>query len=374
MNSAPAPLQPGLFGDEPSAVEPLPHVSRTDRATVERAPQDTASGTDTTAKAPRSRKTVEPAAPRAEWVDLAAQLPPQLHLGTSSWHFPGWQGLVWDGVHAEATLSRLGLGAYSRHPLLKTVSLDRAFYRPLSASQYAALAAQVPAHFRFVVKAPSLVSDALVRGDDGRGRQANPAFLDPALALSEFVQPAIEGLGTNLGALVFQLSPLPAAMAADTRGVLARIARMLAQLPRRAELPAGAVIALEVRTPELIGPELAAVLRERGATYCLGLHAKMPPIEAQLPMLRALWPGPLVCRWNLHRRHGAYGYEDAKSLYEPFDRLVDPDPDTRQALARVMAATAAAGWPVYVTINNKAEGSAPLSVAELAQAVRERAP
>ena len=91
-------------------------------------------------------------------------------------------------------------------------------------------------------------------------------------------------------------------------------------------------------------------------------------------MVRALWPGPLVCRWNLHRRHGAYGYEDAKGLYEPFDRLVDPDPDTRQVLARVIAATTAAGFHAFVTINNKAEGSAPLSVLELAAALRALAP
>ena len=56
-------------------------------------------------------------------------------------------------------------------------------------------------------------------------------------------------------------------------------------------------------------------------------------LDRQLPMLRALWPGPLVCRWNLHRKHGAYGYEEAKGLYEPFDRLVDPDPESRAELA-----------------------------------------
>ena len=58
-----------------------------------------------------------------------------------------------------------------------------------------------------------------------------------------------------------------------------------------------------------------------------------------------------------------------KRLYGDFDRLVDPDPQTRATLARVMAATADAGLPVYVTLGNKAEGSAPLSVVELAQAV-----
>src|SRR3546814_18176289 len=89
-------------------------------------------------------------------------------------------------------------------------------------------------------------------------------------------------------------------------------------------------------------PAFTSTLRAAGATYCLGLHAKMPPIDEQLPILRALWPGPLVCRWNLHRRHGAYGYEAAKTLYGDFNALVDPDPQTRATLARVLAGTPAA--------------------------------
>jgi len=300
--------------------------------------------------------------------ELAIAIPPTIHLGTSSWSFPGWKGLVWDGDHSEAELSKRGLAAYGQHPLLRTVSLDRSFYRPLSASQYAAYAAQVPEHFRFVVKAPSLVTDAMVRGSDGRGMQPNPAFLSPELAASEFVQPALEGLGPKIGALVFQLSPLPASWLARMPELLKQLEAMLTALPSLQDAP-GAVIAVEVRDAQLLTHEFVAVLKKAGATYCLGLHAKMPPIEGQLPLLRALWPGPLVCRWNLHRKHGAYGYEDAKSAYEPFDRLLDPDPDTRDVLARVMVATAAAGFHTFVTINNKAEGSAPLSVLELAKAV-----
>lgn len=313
---------------------------------------------------------VAPAAYDAGLQALAAVLPSGIHLGTSSWNFPGWKNLVWDDHdYSESALSKKGLDAYTRHPLLRTVSLDRAFYRPLSASQYAGLAAQVPGDFRFLVKAPSLVTDALVRAQDGRGQQANPAFLDAALAASEFIEPALEGLGAHVGALVFQLSPLPASLRARPDEVIARLDAMLQQLPRVADRCPGAVIAVEVRDACLLTPALVQALKAAGATYCLGLHARMPPIEDQLPLLRALWPGPLVCRWNLHRMHGAQGYEEAKRLYEPFDRIVDADPHTREVLARVMAGTAGAGQPVYVTINNKAEGSAPLSILALAQAV-----
>lgn len=315
------------------------------------------------------RERVLPAVAPAAWTQLGQHLPPTLRLGTSSWHFPGWNGLVWAGDYPAAQLSKHGLSAYAQHPLLRTVSLDRAFYRPLTASQFAALAAQVPDDFRFVVKAPSVVSDALIRGEDGRGMAGNPLFLDVETTLRDLIRPALAGLGRKLGALVFQISPLPPRMLATIGRQIEALDRLLAALPDLRPAAPDAVIAVEVRNPEWLTPAFTTMLKRRRASYCLGLHAKMPPIAEQLPLLRALWPSPLVCRWNLHLRHGAFGYEAARDEYAPFDRLVDPDPETRQQLARVIAGTVARGVLAYVTLNNKAEGSAPLSIVELAQAV-----
>lgn len=314
---------------------------------------------------PESRG-VQPAEVPAAMRSLARALPATVHLGTSSWTFPGWAGLVYASQASAQALARDGLAAYASHPLLRTVSLDRAFYRPLDAAGYAACARQVPEGFRFVVKAPARVCDAVLREPGGRGVQPNPLFLDAQAALDEVVRPAMAGLGATLGALVFQISPLPPHRLGRRDALLERLDTLLGALPP------GLLAAVEVRDAGWLGPDFAAVLRARGATYCLGLHPRLPPIDDQLPMLRALWPGPLVCRWNLHRRHGAHGYESAKIGYEPFDRLVDPDPATRAVLAKVAAATAAAGQPVYVTINNKAEGSAPCSVVALAEEIVRR--
>jgi uncharacterized protein YecE (DUF72 family) len=296
---------------------------------------------------------------------LARALPPLLRLGTSSWYFPGWRGLVWGGDYAQAVLSRRGLSAYHRHPLLRTVSVDASFYRPLPASKYAEYAAQVDADFRFLVKAPALVCDALLRERDGArsARPApNPGFLDAALARSTFIEPAMQGLGAKAGVLVFELSPLPRRLLQDMPALLARLGAFMRALPPAA----GVLHALEVRNPELLTPPLTRLLKDCGWQLCLALHALMPPIAEQLPVLRALWPAPLVCRWTLQR---GLKYEQARSLWEPFDRLAAPDPDTRDTLARVIAATVFAGHPAFVTVNNKAEGSAPLSVIALAQAV-----
>lgn len=290
-------------------------------------------------------------------------------MGCSTWSYPGWENLVWDHAYDASVLAKNGLTAYAQHPLLRTVCIDRSFWRPLTVSQYATYAGQTPAEFRFVVKCPCVITDAQVRAEDGRGREANPAFLDPALAASAFVQPTLEGLGEKLGVLVFQLSPLtwdwlnrPSALFARLHDLLASVQSQLAPHPE-------VIVAVEVRDPELLVPAFTDMLRTCRATFCLGLHAKMPPIEEQLPLLRALWPGSLVCRWNLNRRFGPYGYEDAQRAHAPFSEIRSPDPHTRALLARSIAGITGAGQRAYVTVSNDAEGCAPRSIALLAQAL-----
>ena len=317
------------------------------------------------APAGKPARGVQPAPPRAEDVALAERLSPRVHLGTSTWSYPGWQGLVWAGRHSESTLSRTGLPAYAAHPLLRAVGIDRGFYRPLAASEFQRHAEQVPRGFRFTVKAPSLVTDALLRSEDGRGQQPNPLFLDATAALEDFIAPAYEGLGSTIGALVFQLSPLPAARLARMNEQLDLLHALLLALPK----PPVGVLAVEVRDAAWLTPDFVSLLRDTGARYCVGLHPKLPPLTEQLPLLRALWPGPLVARWNLNRLHGAYGYEEAEKKYGEFAEMLDPDPETRAELARIIRGTAGAGQDCFVTISNKAEGSAPLSVRALAQAV-----
>lgn len=303
-------------------------------------------------------------------IELAAAQPSNLYLGTSSWNYPGWKGLVWDREYPDAKLSKHGLIAYSKHPLFRTVSIDRSFYKPLTVAQFSAYAAQVPDDFRFVVKAPSLICDSQIRDEEGRGQIINRNFLDAEFARTHFVEPALEGLGNKLGALVFQISPLPFAWLSHIPDLITRLHVMLSAIPDLKIMAPDAVVAVEVRDPQWLTPQFVNTLRNVGATYCMGLHAKMPRIAEQLPILRALWPGPLVCRWNLNPLHGAYGYEDARQQYEPYDKLIDPDMETRTALAKVIAGTVNNGQKAYVTLSNKAEGSSPLSVIALAEAVR----
>jgi uncharacterized protein YecE (DUF72 family) len=314
---------------------------------------------------------VDPAACEDAIRAIGRVLPAGIHLGTSSWSFPGWTGLVYaprgKKPASEQVLARHGLAAYAQHPLFRTVSLDRTFYAPLTAEEFARYAAQVPDTFRFVVKAPVAFTDPVIRkSGSGEAARDNPSFLDAAGAAATFVQPAIEGLGTKAGPLVFQFPPLGRRLLADIPRLVARIAAFMTVLPR------GHLYAVEVRDPQLACEAFASGLRECGAVPCLAIHARMPPVAEQAAVLgldAAECTLPLVARWNLH---AGRGYEEARADYFPFNRVVEEDRPSRLALARLARAASAADRDVYVTINNKAEGSAPLSVQALAAAIVSR--
>lgn len=319
--------------------------------------------------APASNKTPEKggrsgrvaaATPSANAARIADALPPQVYLGTSSWSFPGWAGLVYDGVYTESKLARDGLGAYAQHPLLRTVSIDRTFYAPLSEKDFADYAAQVPEHFRFVTKAPMAITSSYLRDDDGKFSDS-PFYLDAEYAVNEFIAPCTNGLLTKSGPLVFQFPPQGKRHTSNPDPFINRLYRFLNVLPP------GIHYAVEVRDPELLTDRFFKCLSATNAMFCIASHARMPSPAEQIAMMRTHHNDTaLVCRWSLH---AGFRYEDAKSRYYPFDKIVDEDIPSREAIASAIVAAASAGKPSFVTINNKAEGSAPLSVERLAELV-----
>lgn len=311
---------------------------------------------------------VGPAEQPEEVRALGEHLPPGLYLGTSSWTFPGWmgKGLVYDRQATPARLSREGLAAYAQHPVLRTVGVDRTFYAPIPAAAFAGYAAQVPPGFRFLVKAHEACTLARwpvhPRYGDVRG-QLNERFLDAAYARDFVVAPFVEGLGEKAGPLVFQLPPQDPQDLGGVGPFVERLHTFLATLPR------GPLYAVEVRNESLLTEALAQALADVGVCPVLAAWKNMPPVEKQAVRVRALQAPALVVRWMLPPN---LDYEEARKRYFPFDKLVDEDVRTREAVARVSVAALHAGRPVFVTLNNKAEGSAPLSAVLLARSVMSR--
>lgn len=264
---------------------------------------------------------------------------PGLYLGTSSWSFPGWEGLVYGGRFSEQRLAREGLFAYSRSPLFRTVSLDRTYYRPMDLGGYRRLAGQVGDGFRFLVKAPR---DLL---------QVGPRGFDLAAFGRDFLTPLVRGLGHKLGVILLQFPPGTFSDAGPS--FLGHLGKFLRGLPN--EL----VYSLEIRDEELLVPQLSEAMRGTPTSLCASIHPHLPAPDQQLLRVPPTPEIPLVFRWNLRP---SLDYQEARNNFQPFSSLALEDQGRRALLARLVARALEAGRSVYLTANNKAEGCAPLTL------------
>jgi uncharacterized protein YecE (DUF72 family) len=299
---------------------------------------------------------VRPAVPAPQLLQVAQRLPKNLHLGTSSLSFPGWEGIVYAEQYKVAVLARYGLRAYAQHPLLNALNIDSTFYRPQTAERLSEQAAEVPENFRFIVKAYTGLTTA---PDTPRAQQRGiePVFLDPLYAEQTVITPLVKGLGSKLGAVLFQFSPLGYRYTHDPATFVARLGEFLTALPR------GPVYAVELRDPEILGAQYEDALAAAGAVHCSTVHARMPPVDHQVLDGHG---GPMIIRWMLQPGDD---YESAGARFAPFNRIVEPDKLSRSRIAGLVKHGLSAGRDVYVMAANNAEGSAPLTLFELAMAV-----
>lgn len=291
---------------------------------------------------------------------LAQRLPSELHMGTMSWSFPGWRGVVYAADADPKLLAEAGLTAYTQHPLLKAVEIDRSFYEPLPARYFDAMSEQAPAGFRFVVKAhedctlPQFPRHARYGRKQG---EPNSRFLDAGYATDAVVAPAVQGLADKLGVLLFQFPPQDAR---EPRRFADRLQTFLERLPR------GVPYAVELRNPELLGQAYASALAATGAVHAHNVWGNMPSVLAQARLIPPAARRPLVVRWLMRKGDD---YEGARSRYSPFSRLAEPDTTNREDIATLIGKALARDVPCFVLVNNKAEGCAPLSIVELGRAI-----
>jgi uncharacterized protein YecE (DUF72 family) len=312
------------------------------------------------------RKTVQLAEAAASLAEVARAVPAGVHLGTSSWSFPGWEGIVYGEKFSESILAKRGLGAYAAHPLFNTVGIDRTYYRPIDVETFAAYANETDPAFRFLVKAHEFLTIPrfpMHPRYGARKGQRNEMFLNAAYARDAVVQPFVEGLKGRGGPLLFQFSPLGVRTETEAQRFAERIHAFLSALPR------GPLYAVEVRDTRILGKAYFDAVQSAGAVHCVNVHPSMPEPAAQLRLTTQGTPRALVVRWMLG---GSLDFEEARERYRPFNRLVDEAPAIRVEIADAAINATVANVPVYVIANNKAEGSAPLTLAALARAIVDR--
>jgi uncharacterized protein YecE (DUF72 family) len=302
---------------------------------------------------------------RAELAALRAALPAQVRFGTSSWNYPGWKGLVYDRSYGSRGASGPMLEEYARWPLFGTVGWDGSFYAPPTPETLAAYAARLPAGFPVVSKVwDRLTVHTFTKAKDPkRAGERNPDFLVPDVFLEAVWEPYAAHFGEHAGPFVFEFQTIGRHTGLDADSFAARLDEFFGALPREGRY------AVELRNEEFLTPAYFAVLREHGVAHVFNSWTRMPSIGAQLDLSDAVTGPFLVARALL--RPGRT-YDEAVDAFSPYDRIREPQPETRDDLVRLVETSRRLNLPAYLLVNNRLEGSAPRTIEAVARLWTER--
>lgn len=300
------------------------------------------------------------AATLATLQQLAAALPATALFGTSSWTYPGWTGLIYDKAYPKTGATARMLEEYARYPLFRTVGIDSTFYAPATARTLESYARALPPGFRCVSKVWDRITvHTLPKARyKTQGGEANPDFLNAELFKAEVLAPFQEHFADHLGPFVFEFQTIARAAKLTGQAFADLLDRFFSQLPR--EVP----YAVELRNQEFLVPPYFAVLREHNVAHVFNSWTRMPPIGEQLDI-----PGALSAPFTVARvllRPGRT-YSEAVDAFAPYDRIHDRNPELRADVARLIRMAAELRIPAYVLVNNRAEGSAPHTIAAIAR-------
>jgi uncharacterized protein YecE (DUF72 family) len=290
---------------------------------------------------------------------LAESLPDTLRMGTSSWSFPGWRGLVYDAAETPSSLARQGLRQYARHPLLRTVGLDRSYYAPVPAEDLRRYADQVPADFVCCVKAPAAITAYVIKGSPRP--EPNPDFLSAPRFIEEMIVPFQRWFAPHTGPFIFQFPPLPGRATLEPGAFAEMLDSFFDRLPREAEY------AVEIRDRSLLTDAYRRVLERNGAVHVCNYWSAMPMPGEQAELV--VPPSSPFTMVRLLMRPGTR-YEQQRETMAPFNRIVQQDEHMRRDVAALLGRAAARGQRAFLLVNNKAEGSSPLTIEAIAERLR----
>ena len=250
------------------------------------------------------------------------------------------------------------LEEYAAFPLFRTVGIDSSFYAPPTDLVLASYAERLPPGFPCVSKVwNQLTVHTFSQAQDrARAGQLNPDFLNPDLFVEAVYQPYQRDFADHTGPFVFEFQAIARGSGVTPEEFATRLDRFFSALPRDAGY------AVEIRNEEFLTPMYFAVLREHGVAHVFSSWTRMPPMGDQLDLPGAL-SGPFIVARALLQQGRTY--DEAVDAFAPYDRIQDPSPALRHDLLRLIETAVHARIPAYLLVNNRAEGSAPLTIAEV---------
>jgi len=280
-----------------------------------------------------------------------------LHLGTCSWKYPSWEGLVYSSKKPENYLHEYALKYGS-------VEIDQWFWslfgidkvvlpKPDVVKEYVK---SVPPDFRFVIKAPNSLSlTHLYKRYTSGELVENPHFLSPDL-YQTFLDSLAE-MQPQIGAVNLQFEYLNKEKMPSPQQFLQLFMTFLERVDTSIPL------CIEIRNPNFLTEKYFQSLLDFGVghTFCQGYY--MPDIQT----VHAKFEGQLhhtsIIRLLGPDRQGIEA-TTGKSWHE----VVAPKDHEIPGIARLVRKMVdQSGMDVYLNVNNHYEGSAPVTIEKLLQ-------
>lgn len=298
--------------------------------------------------------------PPERLTELARVIPEEIRFGTSSWTYPGWKGLVYQRDYPKTGNSAPMLEEYGRFPLFRTVGIDSSFYAPPTPELLTSYSRALPPAFPCVSKVWDRLTvltfpKARYRAQGG---EPNPDFLNPQVFLDEVLRPFEAHFLDHTGPFVFEFQTIARSEGLDAMGFANRLDHFFGQLPREFRY------AVEIRNQEFLTPPYFAVLREHNVAHVFNSWTRMPSVGGQLD-IAGVFSAPFAVARILLRPGRTYS--DAVDAFAPYDRIHDHNDELRHDIVRLIRQAQALRIPAYVLVNNRAEGSAPITIAAVAE-------
>jgi uncharacterized protein YecE (DUF72 family) len=287
-------------------------------------------------------------------------LSPLVRFGTSTWAYEGWQGIVYHKPYPKKRFKQDCLAEYADYQyegeqLFKTVGFDFTFYGPPSPDLLRHYATQLPDGFKVCSKVWEEITVPVYPSGLRYRKKAgpNPHFLDVEYFLELVLPPFDEAFHDHAGPFMFEFQR----SGIEPEDFLPKLDRFLSRLPTRYEY------AVEVRTPSIIGARYHDILKAYGVAHVYNHLYGMPSLLEQHQALGESFPAPYTIMRLLTPR--TMKYHEAVKAYEPYNKIVQPLPDMRTETLRLVRQSVAENRRSHVLVNNRSEGSAPLTVQAL---------
>jgi len=287
-----------------------------------------------------------------------------VYLGTSSWKYPGWCGLLysrsrytWRGRFSETRFNRSCLSEYAQ--TFKSVCVDGAYYQFPTAGYLTELAAQVPDDFKFSFKVTdeiTLKSFPNIPRMGSRAGSVNPHFLDAEHFVRRFLEPC-EAIRPKVGMLIFEFSRFQQRDFADAGQFLEQLDKFLGALP------GGWDFGTEIRNEDFLNDAYLTVLRRHGVAHVYNSWDAMPPVDEQMRRIGNRLDG-LHCAARFLLKPGR-SYQQAVDRFSPYSRTQEVYEAARKAGALLIQNALRNSRRLYLYGNNRLEGCSPITLAAI---------